>query len=170
MPRTTYEISDQTRAVLTDKVTAIASEMDVNPSYLYQLLSGVGTDCFAKFCRLYAAAVRAGADTRYWDERLLEIRERNERRENLCIHQETARFAQESADVSIAHIEGKDAQTLLREAREAIAQGKRLERAALDEIEAQERTKRPHSDLRNKAVAVTRERIKEWDKNGRVPK
>ena len=69
MARETYELSDETRKVLTDHVKPVADEMDKTPQYLHAILSGVETDIFAKFVPLYAAAVRlqhrgdgAGAD------------------------------------------------------------------------------------------------------------
>lgn len=77
MSRETYQLTDETRAVLTDKVIPIASEMDVNESYLYQLLSGVGNDCFSKFRRLFSAAVRAGADVTPWMASLNAIQARH---------------------------------------------------------------------------------------------
>lgn len=74
--RTTYELSDQTREVLTDAVASIATEWDKNPSYLYQILSNVECDPFAKFRAMYAAAVRAGVDVTAWDANLVEIKAR----------------------------------------------------------------------------------------------
>lgn len=74
--RETYRLTSETRAVLTDNVTAIAAEMDVNTSYLYQILSSVESDPFAKFHRIYAASVRAGAHVHHWDVELQTIRER----------------------------------------------------------------------------------------------
>lgn len=74
--RTHYELSNESRKVISDHVKAIAHEYPCNDSYLYQILSGVETDCFAKFLRMYAAAVRAGADVSPWIDTLAAIRTR----------------------------------------------------------------------------------------------
>lgn len=78
--RETYPLSDETRQVLCNgtSVKEIASEMDVNDSYIYQILSSVECDSFAKFKRLYAACVRAGADVTHWDAALSAIKTRRD--------------------------------------------------------------------------------------------
>ncbi len=64
--REQYTLSDETRAVLTDNVKAIAGEMDVSTTYIYSFLSNDMTDPFAKFLRLYTACVNAGVDVTPW--------------------------------------------------------------------------------------------------------
>lgn len=66
MSRETYPTTQETRTVLTDNVKKIAEEMEVDPSHLHHLLAGDESDCFGKFRRLFAAAVRAGADVNPW--------------------------------------------------------------------------------------------------------
>lgn len=97
-----YPLTDETLAVLTDNVADIAAEMDVNVSYLYQILSGSQNDCFAKFQRLYAAAVRAGAPVCRWDNKLAAIRARYEKRAPLkteieCLAEKISRDADTTA-------------------------------------------------------------------------
>lgn len=111
----------------------VAEEMDVSDRYIRAILAGTETDPFAKFLELYRACVRAGAPVRHWDDRLAEIRDIDSRGD-LCIKKEAQSYAKESADVSVAAIQG-DPHAVLREAREAIACGKRLEKAALSSIE-----------------------------------
>lgn len=72
--RVIYSLTDQTRKVFAFGVAAIAEEMSVAAQYLHAVLSGTETDIFAKFERLYAACVRAGAPVCHWDNRLREIR------------------------------------------------------------------------------------------------
>lgn len=136
MSRHVYSLTDETRKVLTDnvKIKDIAKEMHCDESYLYQILSQVETDCFAKIERIAAAVTRAGGDITPWISSLRAIRLRNERLQPLNSHQEAARLASEAADVSAAFIEHKDPETKLREVREEIAQARRVERALLEEI------------------------------------
>lgn len=76
--RETYPITDQTLNILDGNAKQIATEMDVDKSYIYQILSSVEADPFGKFRRLYAACVRAGRDVTAWDASLASIRVRNE--------------------------------------------------------------------------------------------
>jgi hypothetical protein len=77
MAREIYSLTDQTTAVVTDNVGAIAAEMDVSNKYLYAILSEEKTDPYAPFRRLYAAAVRAGAPTCHWEVDLNAIKTRS---------------------------------------------------------------------------------------------
>jgi hypothetical protein len=72
-------LSDETLTVLTDNVKAVATEYPCNTSFIYQILSGVETDCFAKFLRMWAAAVRADADVSPWLNTLLAVKTRYEK-------------------------------------------------------------------------------------------
>jgi hypothetical protein len=72
--REQYTLSNETRAVLTDNVKAIASEMDVSTTYIYSFLSNDMTDPFAKFLRLYTACVKAGVDVTPWMASLSSIK------------------------------------------------------------------------------------------------
>jgi len=74
--RMNYPLTQETRTVLTDNVKQIACEMDVDTSYLYQMLSSVECDSFARFKRLYDAVVRAGGDTSPWDAAFRETKAR----------------------------------------------------------------------------------------------
>jgi len=132
--RHTYSLQTETIKVLKGNEAHIADAMDVSDRYIYAILGGNETDPFAKFLTLYSAAVRSGAPTRYWDERLKACRLRNERHGKLDASTEAARLASEAADVSAAFIEARDSHTKLREVREEIAQAKRLERALIDEM------------------------------------
>ena len=133
--RHTYETSTESIKVLKGHEQLVAEELDLNSGrYIYAILAGTETDPFSKFQALYAAAVRAGCPTRFWDERLEATRLRNERHRPLNSVTEAAKPAHESADVSTAFIEHKDPQVKLCEVREEIAQAKRVERALLEEI------------------------------------
>jgi len=74
--RETYELSDETRAVITGNVKNIAEEMGKSDKYLYAILAGTETDVFAKFKPEYAAAVRAGAPVDHWDNWMAAVRQR----------------------------------------------------------------------------------------------
>lgn len=65
--RETYPLSNESRLVLYGHAGAVAVEMSVDESYLYQILGSSVSDPFAMFKRLYDAAVRAGLDTTPWD-------------------------------------------------------------------------------------------------------
>lgn len=131
--RHTYQLQTETIKVMCDYKAEIAAAMDVSDRYIGAILQGTETDPFAKFIELYRAAVRAGAPTRYWEDRIAEERELHTRG-NVSLTLAAQTYAKESADVSVAAI-GNDPHAVLREAREAIAAGKRLEHAALNEIE-----------------------------------
>lgn len=133
MPRHTYQLQVETIKVLSDHKSCIAEKLDVSERYIRAVLAGTETDAFAKFLEIYRAAVRSGAPVHHWDDRLAEERELN--RVDLCLKTEAKAFTKESADVSIAALDG-DPHTVLREAREAIASGKRLDSAALSRIQA----------------------------------
>lgn len=139
--RHTYSLQPETIKALKTREKDVADEMNVCDRYIYAILGGSETDPFAKFVELYAAAKRAGCEVRHWDERLAAVRDRYKTPEQLCIEAEAAKYAKESTDVSVAVINGENVHTVLREAREAVAQGKRLERAALDVIERTEKAK-----------------------------
>lgn len=134
--RETYRLTSETRAVLTDNVTAIAAEMDVNTSYLYQILSSVESDPFAKFHRIYAASVRAGAPVYRWDDELQAIRERYASH-NLNLDAELAESIKEDADVAIAHVNGRSLYEQLKEVDESIDQKGRLRTAIIEAINAE---------------------------------
>lgn len=70
MARMVYQLSPQTRKVLTNHVKDIAIEFDCDPSHMYQILSDVEPDPFAKFRRLFKAAVRAEAPFELWMDEL----------------------------------------------------------------------------------------------------
>jgi len=74
--RETYELSEETRAVVTGNVKNIAEEMGKSDKYLYAILAGTETDVFAKFKPEYAAAVRAGAPVEHWDNWMAAVRQR----------------------------------------------------------------------------------------------
>lgn len=133
--RHVYQLQTETIKVLKTREGCIADEMNVKDRYIYAILAGGETDPFAKFLGLYTAAVRAGAPVHFWEEKLAAIRTRQEARERLCVVTETAHFAKESTDVSMAEIRSDEPHAKLREVREAIAQGKRTERALLCQIE-----------------------------------
>lgn len=132
--RVTYDLTDETRKVLTDNVKAIALEMDVNESYLYQILSSVECDSFAKYRRLYAACVRAGADVTPWDASLSAIKTRKcrEMTETQCLVQKIERDADGTSRLVDAL---RDGQIDERE-REAIRAALQRERDSLDVLEA----------------------------------
>jgi hypothetical protein len=68
--RHSYDLTDETRKVLTNRVNGIADEMDVSDKYLYAILSGDKTDPFGPFAHLYAGAARHGAPTELWRHKL----------------------------------------------------------------------------------------------------
>lgn len=79
MPRHTYDLTDQTRKVLSGNVARVAEEMDVSDKYLHAILADDKTDPFSTFVHLYAAAVRAGAPVCHYDTKLAGIRARYEK-------------------------------------------------------------------------------------------
>ncbi len=79
MARDTYELSDETRKVLSHNPQMIAEEMGKHPSHVYDYLEMRQTDIFAKFLPLYNASVRAGAPVCHWDNRLAASRSRYEK-------------------------------------------------------------------------------------------
>jgi len=137
MARHIYHLQSETIKVLSGNVEGVADQMDVSTRHIYNILEGRETDPFAKFLELYRAAVRAGAPVRHWDDRLAEVRDIDRREDGLSIQTEAKRYAKESTDAVVASIDG-DPHTVLREARQAIAQGKRLERAALAAMDTRE--------------------------------
>lgn len=153
MARHTYHLQSETIKVMSPHVEGVAAEMDVSDRYIRSILAGTETDPFAKFLELYRACVRAGAPVRHWDERLAEIRELDSRGD-LCLKTEAQKYAKESADVTIAAIQD-DPHAVLREAREAIACGKRLEKAALSSIDAlRQQMGESVAEFRSKRAAV----------------
>lgn len=143
--RHVYQLQSETIKVLKGREQSIADELNVTDRYIYAILAGSETDPFAKFIEIYAAAVRDGAPVRHWEERMEAIRAKHESRERLSLRTEAKCFAKESTNVSIAAIDDLDPHAVLREAREAIAQGKRVEKAALAAIEAAETAKKSQS-------------------------
>jgi hypothetical protein len=77
--RHTFELTDETRKVLSGNVGRTAEEAHVSDKYLYGILAGTQTDPFAPFEHLYAAAVRAGNPVSLYDSKLAAIRARNEK-------------------------------------------------------------------------------------------
>jgi transcriptional regulator with XRE-family HTH domain len=69
-----YELSNETRSVLTDNAKVIAEQMGVTTNYIHQILSNNETDVFSKFLRLYTACVKAGVDVTPWMASLSSIK------------------------------------------------------------------------------------------------
>jgi hypothetical protein len=133
--RTVYTLSESTLAVLSHNVPAIAKEWDKNPSYLYQILSGVECDPLAKFLPLYAAAVRAGADVSPWDAALSEVRSRYalcNKNPVQCLTDKIATNAETTSKLVTALKDGQIDEREARNIRKTIAK----ERASLDDLEA----------------------------------
>lgn len=74
-----YDLTNETRQILSGNVIDTAAEMNVADKYLYAILAGTQTDPFAKFEHLYAASVRAGGRVGLWDNKLAAIRARYEK-------------------------------------------------------------------------------------------
>lgn len=70
MPRETYELSDATREVLTDRVKPIAAAWNKAERWIYRILEGSANDAFAYFLPMYAAAAKAGISRRPWRDEL----------------------------------------------------------------------------------------------------
>jgi hypothetical protein len=68
--RHVWELSDETRKVMTGHVADIAEEANVTTTAIYNILGGTQTDPFAPFEHYYAASVRAGAPVAHWRDRL----------------------------------------------------------------------------------------------------
>lgn len=125
MAREIYELSDETRKVLSHNPQAIADEMGKHPSYIYDFLEMRQTDIFAKFVPLYNASIRAGAPFCYWDNRLASSRARYEKiypvkntiecfKDKLNAHHETITKVYEAmADGNITEDEIAEIQPLL---------------------------------------------------------
>jgi hypothetical protein len=79
MARHTYELTDETRKVMSGNVPRIAEEAEVSDKYLHGILAGTETDPFAPFVHYYASSARAGAPICYWDNKLAAIRARYEK-------------------------------------------------------------------------------------------
>lgn len=73
--RNTYQLTNETREVLSGNVKQIAAEMDVSDKYLYGILAGTETDPFAPFRRMFRGAARAGAPSEIWRDELAAIEE-----------------------------------------------------------------------------------------------
>lgn len=134
--RETYRLTNETLNVLADKVIAIASEMDVSDKHLYAVLAGTETDPFAKFRRLYAAAVRAGADVSPWDASLSAIKARHsiaspERTQMQCLVEKITLDADTTAKLVDALHDGEIDPQEMTAIRKAIAK----ERDSLDVLE-----------------------------------
>lgn len=128
-----YDLTDETRKVLKDNVGEIAAEASVNDSYLYQVLSSVESDFFAKFDRFYGAAVRAGSDVTPWDVRLQ--RHKTKQGEK-TIHQCLTDKLESDADTACKLVDAiKDGDIDARE-REQIERAIAKERDCLDRLEA----------------------------------
>lgn len=76
-----YELTDETRKVLSGNVRRVAEEMHVSDQYLHAIMANSETDVFAKFEHLYAAATRAGAPVCHWDHKLAAIHARYEKQQ-----------------------------------------------------------------------------------------
>lgn len=79
MAREIYELSDETRLVLSHKPEAIAEEMGKHKSFVYDFLEFRATDPFAKLLPIYNAAIRVGAPYCHWDNRMEASRARYEK-------------------------------------------------------------------------------------------
>lgn len=150
--RESYPVSDETRMVLTDRVKPVASEMDVDTSYLYQILSSATCDPFGKFRRLYAACVRSGADVTPWDAALSSIKARMvtespQISETHCLSELIGRSADAAQTILIALPDGIDPHEAP-EIRRSVAKLKDI----LDIIEAKLET----PERRERAATVTR--------------
>lgn len=76
MSRELYELTDETRRVLSHNPQAIAEEMGKHHSFIYDFLEMRKTDIFAQFLPLYNATIRAGAPFCHWDNRFAASRHR----------------------------------------------------------------------------------------------
>lgn len=138
-----YELSNESRKVLTSHVGRVAEEMEVADKYLYAILAGDKTDPFAMFAHLYAAAVRAGAPVCHFDHKLEAIRARYEKSVPLknviqCLTEKICA----DADTNIQMIEAlKDGQIDAREA-ENLQQAVDKERSTLELLEVHLQFKR----------------------------
>lgn len=65
MPRQNYELTTETRKVLTNRAGDFAEELNKSDKYFYSILANTETDPFAKFLPLYAAASRLGLSCYY---------------------------------------------------------------------------------------------------------
>ena len=70
MSREIYELTDETRLVLSHNPQAIAEEMGKHHSFIYDFLEMRKTDVFAQFLPIYNATIRAGAPFCHWDNRM----------------------------------------------------------------------------------------------------
>ena len=77
--RHSYELTNETRKVLSGNIPRISEEANVSDKYLHGILAETVTDPFAPFEHYYAAAVRAGAPIAHWDAQLAAIRARYEK-------------------------------------------------------------------------------------------
>lgn len=77
--RHTYDLTDETRKVISGNITRTAEEMNVSDKFLYGILSGDKTDPFAPFEHLYAACKRAGNPTCHYRNKLDAIDARYEK-------------------------------------------------------------------------------------------
>jgi hypothetical protein len=74
-----YDLTDETRKVMSGNVSRIAEEANVSDKYIHGILAGTETDPFAPFEHYYAASVRVGAAVSHYDNKLAAIRARYEK-------------------------------------------------------------------------------------------
>jgi transcriptional regulator with XRE-family HTH domain len=127
-----YELSNETRSVLTDNAKVIAEAMGVTTNYIHQILSNNETDVFSKFLRLYTACVKAGVDVTPWMASLSSIKAHAV---DMDLQDATAEKIKCDASTTCKIIKAaKDGEIDEREA-EAIRQDLQKERAILDVID-----------------------------------
>lgn len=147
--RETYPLSNESRLVLYGHAGAVAVEMSVDESYLYQILGSSVSDPFAMFKRLYDAAVRAGLDTTPWDAAFAASKARYRGR-NTASLAEKIRANEETNAITIEEMErGLDEQGEKR-----ILRSTAKERSILDDFEVTVAI----GDLRNFAKIVIEKR------------
>ena len=139
MPRHNYPLTRETVKVLNGSAQAVAEEMSVSPTAIYNILESNTTDPFSKFEFMYAAAVRAGCDVSHWDNRLAVIRAKNKKQKpHLSPQMETAALIKEAADVAAAVLRGENLHKQLLEITEEVDQGLRTRTAIIMAIASED--------------------------------
>lgn len=147
--RIDYDLTNETRKTFTGHVEQIADEADVNPSYIYGILSGTKTDPFAPFERFYKGTARAGVSRCHWRMKLDAIDARYDKQnpKSTPIDCLTQKIKTDAATTEKMVEALKDGNISPQEA-EAILRAVQKERDVLDLIELTMQFRVPQTKLR----------------------
>lgn len=96
MARKVYPRTDETFKVLSEFESAIAREMECDPSYINKIKNGVEPDRFPQFREIFRAAAMAGAPVELWLNDLMAIYVKS-RKSSVCITQLSGKLLEKIA-------------------------------------------------------------------------